>query len=334
MTLLLLGHIDYNVTEPPIESEPDDEIVDIAISGSDTLVNTIKGAAITAAGVTGTFTKTIVGTVGAVPFCLFNISKKIENGQDKYTATWTSVVSSGVGVGVTVGLSLVFPGVTATLLIGLLGGAISYGTDKFLDYVNSGETSDDLDRFNNIINSTTFTVQGDNTVDISSNITSATKGDLKELIYNIQQSAAPLGKISASTDFTNPLDVKSFANELKLYSPTQVEVLSSVGSYVEQLNSSGEILVGTTGNDTLIGNVGDDVLLGGAGNDSLSGGAGYDEYLYYANTEGTDVINDSDGIGAIVMQHTGQTLAGGNYTKTTDYGFGMRIFHYSDSTNN
>ncbi len=80
--------------------------------------------------------------------------------------------------------------------------------------------------------------------------------------------------------------------------------------------SQGDALVGGTGTDLLVGNAGDDTLQGGKGNDFLLGGADNDTYSYTNggnNTDGFDIILDSDGNGSIVVDSA--TLEGG-----TQYG--------------
>lgn len=67
-----------------------------------------------------------------------------------------------------------------------------------------------------------------------------------------------------------------------------------------------DVLKGGTGDDALLGNEGDDQLfggdgndrmIGGAGNDLLTGGTGADEFIFYGENFGEDVIEDfEDGI--------------------------------------
>ncbi|MEO5375872.1 MAG: VCBS domain-containing protein, partial [Alphaproteobacteria bacterium] len=65
------------------------------------------------------------------------------------------------------------------------------------------------------------------------------------------------------------------------------------------VQTSGQVLIGGTGNDSLTAGTGDDMLIGNAGNDTLTGGAG------------ADVVNGGDGI---------DTLIGGLSTTVTDTG--------------
>jgi len=70
---------------------------------------------------------------------------------------------------------------------------------------------------------------------------------------------------------------------------------------------------GLGGADYLEGNAGDDTLDGGTGNDTLIGGSGNDTYIYTNggnNTDGFDIILDSDNTGSIEID--GTTLAGGD----------------------
>ncbi len=67
----------------------------------------------------------------------------------------------------------------------------------------------------------------------------------------------------------------------------------------------GDVMFAGAGSDTLSGGGGNDELYGGAGDDTLKGGAGYDRYVI----EGSDIIEDSDGIGSI-RNKAGQRIAG------------------------
>ncbi len=69
-----------------------------------------------------------------------------------------------------------------------------------------------------------------------------------------------------------------------------------------------DTLSGSNGDDALDGGGGDDRLTGGQGADHLAGGSGHDTYVF-ARGEGVDVVDDTDGIGAIVLD--GITLDGG-----------------------
>ncbi|OFZ68762.1 MAG: hypothetical protein A2V79_10845 [Betaproteobacteria bacterium RBG_16_56_24] len=77
-------------------------------------------------------------------------------------------------------------------------------------------------------------------------------------------------------------------------------------------DTGNDTFTGGTGNDLLVGNAGDDTLQGGKGNDFLLGGAGNDIYSFTNgdnNTDGFDIILDSDGNGSIIVDSA--TLAGG-----------------------
>ena len=79
-----------------------------------------------------------------------------------------------------------------------------------------------------------------------------------------------------------------------------------------QLNTGTQgayLLDGRGGKDTLIGGSKADVLVGGRGNDTLKGGAGKDRYVFRSG-DGTDVIDDADHDGVIVIN--GVQLSGKN----------------------
>lgn len=61
-----------------------------------------------------------------------------------------------------------------------------------------------------------------------------------------------------------------------------------------------DTLAGGSGNDSLDGGGGDDAIAGGLGDDRLAGGSGHDTYAFAAG-DGNDVVVDSDGAGAIVV---------------------------------
>ena len=95
-------------------------------------------------------------------------------------------------------------------------------------------------------------------------------------------------------------------------------------------NSKGNVLSGTTGNDsifgldgndTIKGGAGDDVLIGGLGKDTLAGGAGNDHFVVNATNEGVDQIKDF-AIGDVLdFAHQGfaaQLAAGGANTGVLD----------------
>jgi hypothetical protein len=88
-----------------------------------------------------------------------------------------------------------------------------------------------------------------------------------------------------------------------------------------------DVLNGGAGdNDLLLGGLGDDFLNGGAGDDMLVGGTGYDTYTYN-NTDGNDVIIDSDGKGKIIFDD--MTLTGGSYSSHQIIFSSDGKFHYS-----
>ncbi|MEO8486791.1 MAG: hypothetical protein ABI585_10690 [Betaproteobacteria bacterium] len=61
-----------------------------------------------------------------------------------------------------------------------------------------------------------------------------------------------------------------------------------------------DTLDGGDGDDVLDGGSGDDALFGGRGDDRLAGGGGHDRYSFVRG-DGTDVIDDADGAGEIVL---------------------------------
>lgn len=75
-------------------------------------------------------------------------------------------------------------------------------------------------------------------------------------------------------------------------------------------------LHGEGGSDTLWGGQGDDLLEGGAGNDQLKGGTGSDRYTFDAGY-GSDVINDQDGQGSVVIG--GAIVKGGKKEEGKSY---------------
>lgn len=101
-------------------------------------------------------------------------------------------------------------------------------------------------------------------------------------------------------------------------------LVGNVGA--DSLNGSlgNDILLGGRGQDNLKGGEGVDLLLGGAdddtldggdGNDLLLGGAGMDTYAFSGDF-GTDIVADSDGLGA--LQVDGQALSGAGQQKLQD----------------
>ncbi|GLQ34593.1 hypothetical protein GCM10007939_08760 [Amylibacter marinus] len=63
-----------------------------------------------------------------------------------------------------------------------------------------------------------------------------------------------------------------------------------------------DVLLGGAGDDFLRGGHGDDTLQGGMGDDTLVGGSGSDQFVFYQNSDGSDVIKDfSTGVDVIVL---------------------------------
>ena len=53
-----------------------------------------------------------------------------------------------------------------------------------------------------------------------------------------------------------------------------------------------DTLLGRAGKDTIKGGAGDDMILGGMGNDHLTGGSGADTFVFYQNSDGSNIIRD------------------------------------------
>lgn len=83
------------------------------------------------------------------------------------------------------------------------------------------------------------------------------------------------------------------------------------GSQSDRLHGEGgdDSLLGKGGDDYLEGGSGDDILEGGQGNDRLIGGQGRDTYIYHSG-DGFDTIEDSDGLGSIIINDVTLDLTG------------------------
>ena len=87
----------------------------------------------------------------------------------------------------------------------------------------------------------------------------------------------------------------------------QTDILDGGGGADILIGGAGaDFLTGGAGKDMLLGGVGDDVLNGGTGSDTLIGGQGTDIYQFISG-DGADSIQDSDGLGSIVLN--GNTLS-------------------------
>jgi Ca2+-binding RTX toxin-like protein len=84
------------------------------------------------------------------------------------------------------------------------------------------------------------------------------------------------------------------------------------GSQNDRLYGGGgnDSLLGNEGDDYLEGGTGDDILEGGQSNDLLIGGQGHDIYIYHRG-DGFDTIEDSDGLGSIIVDDVTLDLTGG-----------------------
>lgn len=74
--------------------------------------------------------------------------------------------------------------------------------------------------------------------------------------------------------------------------------------YLDKTISGHDTLKGGKGNDVLYGGLGNDLLFAGSGSDKLFGGKGKDTYFFTnadLQAKETNIINDEDGLGAIVI---------------------------------
>jgi len=85
-------------------------------------------------------------------------------------------------------------------------------------------------------------------------------------------------------------------------------VASAAGSVLEGLGGD-DILMGAVEGDTLQGGAGNDLLRGRGGGDDLDGGAGNDAFIHAAG-DGDDLLRDSGGDDAIVIEENQVDLAG------------------------
>lgn len=91
--------------------------------------------------------------------------------------------------------------------------------------------------------------------------------------------------------------------------------------------SGTDLLVGGADSDQLYGGAGADHLDGGPGNDLLNGGAGDDTYVYRSG-EGVDTIEDSDGIGRLVIDGWTLTSPADGFRRIGDTWFGTANGQY------
>ncbi|WP_417723119.1 calcium-binding protein [Salipiger sp.] len=94
----------------------------------------------------------------------------------------------------------------------------------------------------------------------------------------------PLRNVSALT-------ATPTADGLHIYVSGEGE--TGIGQFDVDLRGFGDILQGTSGDDTLRGNAQDDILIGGAGQDWLIGGGGADIFVF-DNSTGRDIVTDYD----------------------------------------
>lgn len=87
-------------------------------------------------------------------------------------------------------------------------------------------------------------------------------------------------------------------------------------------NSSAELIIGTTADDTISGGGGVDCILGGDGNDSLFGGNGQDVLI---GGPGNDSLDGGGGIDQLYGSDGDDTLIGGNKNDVLDGGAGTDI---------
>ena len=133
-----MATLEGNVTEN-VYTQPPDYPADATIVSASVITNTAKSAAIEAAGGASVFSKTVVGTVGALPFVAIDICRKVDSGDDLLEASFTSLASTGLGIAATIAIAGLAPGSIPVLVVaGIFGGLVSYFSDKYVfDYLMS-----------------------------------------------------------------------------------------------------------------------------------------------------------------------------------------------------
>ena len=147
---------------------------------------------------------------------------------------------------------------------------------------------------------------------------SSVQAGSEEMEIGAAEEASDLPTVAASSqDSPRPEGSDQLGTEQAAADAPVAAARSNVGSPL-----TGELIVGTAGNDvihggpgddTLIGGDGDDVILGGDGNDSVRGGDGDDELV---GGNGDDVIEGGAG---------SDTLIGGNGADSMDGGAGSDL---------
>ena len=79
---------------------------------------------------------------------------------------------------------------------------------------------------------------------------------------------------------------------------------------------TGEVITGTSGNDTVTGTAGNDVIIGGTGSDTLLGGEGDDTFLIYGTDTGADTFNGGVGYDRVLGGAGDDTVRISNYSGT------------------
>jgi Ca2+-binding RTX toxin-like protein len=164
--------------------------------------------------------------------------------------------------------------------------------------------------------------------------------------YSAVLADLPLGQVPTAVQAFNPaknallselttryIDLKITADK---YLSTAIFVAKDEGGKFDSTlkNSTGkeiasnDILVGVKSADTFVAGAGDDYLIGGAGNDRLEGGTDSDTYVFKSG-EGKDTINDSDGVGRVIVG--GKELTGAANNKYSLDG-NKQIWESADGT--
>ncbi|MCD2452583.1 putative Ig domain-containing protein [Methylicorpusculum oleiharenae] len=112
-------------------------------------------------------------------------------------------------------------------------------------------------------------------------------------------------------DDSDNSDIQGGTQNDHLYGGTGDDTLNGNGGndYLEGGTGNDSLNAGS-GADKLLGGSGNDILEGGQGNDRLIGGQGHDTYIYHSG-DGFDTIEDSDGLGSIIVNDVTLDLTSG-----------------------
>ncbi|WP_240481673.1 putative Ig domain-containing protein [Dechloromonas denitrificans] len=141
---------------------------------------------------------------------------------------------------------------------------------------------------------------------------------LSDLAIIYPNLSAQLANINASNIYLNPAKTTDSSRGWTIDA-------SIFEAYYSDKN---DLLVGLDQVDTLKAGQGDDFLIGGLGNDTLQGGSGLDSYIF-SSGQGKDVIDDSDGVGRIIVG--GQEFTGAPSSKYSLDG-NKQIWESADGT--